>query len=254
MLCPEALTRLAAETLHHHAEQLAREQAVRGIDALAELDLHPILRQGFALAGLGVLAEWPYPSEPGGKIDTPTESPAALDRRRPLRRERLRCDVVLLPAPGKALTDPVAARTAAEEAARAAPLFQPLMVGDPGAFASGDPDTLLPQEAFWLEVKVVGQFTFTAGIPSPNRTYTAELLSGTGNDAAKLASDPMIRRGGAMVILFTADIETAEHDLGVLRKRFLERGPVTGTLTMQGFSIADHIGNRWCTVAMMPVG
>ncbi|MHC4990900.1 MAG: hypothetical protein ACYTGC_07955 [Planctomycetota bacterium] len=105
--------------LRAEADRLDTEQSVRGLDALDELSLHPLLAAGLGAAGYGVFAEQHYP--------TP-----ALRRRD---NEGERCDLVLTPA-GRGLHDP----------SREPTLFDP-------------PDAVAFDEAFWLEVKVVCQHT-----------------------------------------------------------------------------------------------
>ncbi|MFG0330912.1 MAG: hypothetical protein ACF8PN_13570 [Phycisphaerales bacterium] len=102
-----------------HAAAIELEQSVRGLDALLELELHPIIQRGFANAGYGVHPEQRYPR----------------DRVKSKRSEGERCDIVLT-RDGAELLDPDAEKT----------LFQ-----------AGDACPL--HEAFWLEVKTVFQFT-----------------------------------------------------------------------------------------------
>ena len=49
--------------LTHKAEQLDKEQAVRGLDSLEELDLHPIIAAALLEAGYGVHREQRYPAD-----------------------------------------------------------------------------------------------------------------------------------------------------------------------------------------------
>ena len=107
------------EGLRAEAARLDAEQAVRGIDALDELSLHPILARSLAAAGFGVHPEERFPA----------------DRVRLRRTEGERCDLVLTPPGRGALAAPERAPT----------LFDPA-------------DPLPLEEAFWLEVKSVSQF------------------------------------------------------------------------------------------------
>lgn len=244
MFCPQGIVQAAATALRHEAARLDLEQSVRGLDALLELQLHPVLARGLSAAGFGVRAEQPYPTwskTPGKGCET---GPA-----RPQRRDRLRCDLVLLPDPGAILHDPVAAELAARRAAETAPLFVQARStsGDVPAEATG------PEEAFWLEVKAVGQFTYSAGIPVPNQTYTSELLALAAADIPKLAGDPRIRHAGLLIVLFTRDQATAQHDLETFRRQCLQRGRSIGMPALTGFSLVDRIGNGWCAVAILPV-
>src|SRR5690606_6705856 len=98
---PIMLVDLAADALRNRSQELAAEQAVYGLDALSEVEFHPILAAAFRAAGLGVWPEQPYPGHPG---------------KRPKRVERERCDLVLTESPDAPLRDPVAHRNELEAA------------------------------------------------------------------------------------------------------------------------------------------
>ncbi len=99
-------------------EEIELEQAVRGLDAHRELELHPLLHAGLRAAGYGVHPEQRFPRE--------------REKRR--RSEGSRCDIVLTPA-GRPLFDAAAQL---------------------GLFAPADAVAL--RDALWLEVKSVAQF------------------------------------------------------------------------------------------------
>lgn len=141
------------------------------------------------------------------------------------RSEGLRCDVVLTP-PGKALRDQQVAGT----------LF------DDGSATD-------PQGAYWLEIKTVAQHQ-TDG---PFKRYSAELLSPVAKDVQKIWSDGVIQHGGLLIVLFTEDQATAEHDLAVWHERCLRKGFPVGPPSVRGLQITDRIGNAWCTAAVFGV-
>jgi hypothetical protein len=228
---PTILVDIAAEALRKRSEELAAEQAVEGLDALSEVQFHPLLAEAFKAVGMGVWPEQPYPGQPG---------------KRPKRAERERCDLVLTEDVGAPIGDPVARLIELDRAE--ATLFAPQ------AEAMSDERRLTPpEEAFWLEVKLVGQFCYSAGIPGANQTYTSELLTVAPSDLPKLARDQRIRHAGLLLIHFTADDEVAKHDLTALMHRCLDRALPVSMPSIARFSIDDRIGNQRCTLALIPV-
>lgn len=191
------------------AEAIEAEQAVVGIDMLDELELHPVVAQGLRGRGLGVYREERYPR----------------DRERRRRSHGERCDFVLTPD-GKALVRPD----------REATMFAP-------------PDAVPVHAAYWLEVKVVAQFT-TEGA---NRRYSAELVSPVQQDVKKLAKDPDICHCGQALVLFTADQLVAEHDLGVWAQKAHRRGLPVSVPYVRSLRIPDRVGNTLCTMALFPI-
>ena len=222
----EALSR----GLTDRAQALDAENAVAGLDSLPEIDLHPILENSLAAGGLGVFREVPYPGRP---------------RRRTAHRERERCDLVLTHNPQEPPADPVIELKEQDKAAGT--LFEPLV-----ADIAGAPATPIDR-CYWLEVKVVGQFTYTEGLPGPNQSYASELTRGPASDLAKLARDGRIVHAGVLLVLFTADESTAEHDLAVTVHRMLDHDLPIASPSVESFPINDRIGNTVCTAALLPL-
>lgn len=211
--------------------RLRDEQAVLGVDALDEVGLHPVLAGALMGAGLGVRREVVYPGE----------------HTAPVRRSaRARCDLVLLADRGRNLEDPASEQTALSAAegtlfGAIAHEIQPTRPGVPVG------------EAFWLEVKAVAQHAYVDGVPGPNRAYGDRLVRGVVCDLVKLAKDPSIWFGAAMIVLFTETQGVAEHDLGVLTNRCLDADlPVAG-LEIGGTPIDERVGNGWCGIGVLPV-
>ena len=196
--------------LRTEADRLDREQSVRGLDAVDELSMHPLLAGSLSAAGYGVFGEQHYPTV----------------GRRPRDNEGERCDLALTPG-GRDLNDP----------SREPTLFDP-------------PDAVAFDEAFWLEVKVVCQFT----PEGPNQRYASLLLSTVGEDVTKLSRNRGIRHAGLLIVLFAEDRSTAEHDLAQWLDRCLQRRLPVGSPSMRTFGITDRLGNGVCTVALYPVG
>lgn len=112
------LADVAAAALIEEDRRAAEEQSVRGVDHLAEVELHPVLAAAFGRAGFGVERERRYPAGRAARRET----------------EGDRCDLVL--APGGLAVAPTGDRGT---------LFTP-------AAAAGD------GMLFWLEVKLAAQF------------------------------------------------------------------------------------------------
>ena len=191
-----ALADALAAGLARAAEAVEIEQAVRGLDACRELELHPVLQAALREAGYGVFPEQRFPR----------------DRSQRKRSAGSRCDLVVTPD--------------------AAPL-----------------DDAALGDALWIEVKVVAQFQPLG----PNRSYARALQSPVWNDVKKLASDPAIAHGLVLLVLFTADAATADHDLEVWRSRAVARGLHLWPCVQRSLPIGDRLGNRLCTVALFPL-
>jgi len=191
------------------AAEVELEQAVRGLDARSELELHPLLHASLRAAGYGVHPEQRFPRERG--------------KRR--RSEGVRCDMVVTPG-GLALE--------AEETQLG--LFAPRQ-------------TVGLEQALWLEVKAVAQFKEQR----PNRAYAAALQRPVWKDVEKLAADPGIVHAAVLLILFTADAATAEHDLGVWAGRASLLGLPLWPRVQRSLAIGDRRGNKLCTLALFPI-
>lgn len=113
-----ALADALADGVTRASDEVEEAQDVRGLDAMSELALHPILQRALRDAGYGVHPECRYPA----------------DRRRQRRSEGSRCDLVLTPDHRPLVGDELQL----------------------GLFAPASPVALA--DALWLEVKVVAQF------------------------------------------------------------------------------------------------
>jgi hypothetical protein len=204
-----ALADTLAAGLIDAAGHIELEQAVRGLDARSELELHPVLHASLRAAGYGVHPEQRFPRERG--------------KRR--RSEGVRCDMVVTPD-GLALEP--------EESQLG--LFAPRQ-------------TIAITDALWIEVKAVAQFHEQR----PNRAYAAALQRPVWKDVEKLASDPQILHAAVLLILFTADAATAEHDLGVWAGRASLLGLPLWPREQRSLPIGDRLGNKLCTLALFPI-
>ncbi|MGH7131180.1 MAG: hypothetical protein ACREJO_04460 [Phycisphaerales bacterium] len=240
---------LCREALQQEEVRRIAEQAVYGLEALDEVDLHPILAACLTAAGFGVLREQLYPAEwrrkKGRRKDLPEDS------------ERQRCDLVLTPRLGQALADPLEHQRSAERdrAALRGTLFEQLTDAARTAPAAQNDSAIDPAECFWLEVKLVAQFAYAAGVPGPNRTYTSQLIRGISSDLRKLRDDPAITHGAALLVLLTVDRAVAEADIPTLVHRLVDHGTELRAPIIDGFRVPDRIGNGWCSLALLqPVG
>ncbi len=204
---------VCAATLRASAEALDAEHSPYGLDAQSEVELQDTLATGLRAHGWGVIREARYPAVAG----------------RPKRSEGERCDLVLTTQPD-------------------VPLLDPLMEGT--LFAGrGVPH----DEAMWLEVKLARQFAIVGGVAAPNSAYAAEVLTRATADVRKLSGEPGAGTRAAVLVMFTRDAPTAEHDTLAWAHRCLDQGWSIGAPERVGFSIVERIGNAWCEVVLMPV-
>jgi len=206
---------LMLDALACDSRRRVREQSHLGIDALDELSLHPLLRDGLAREWT-VLAEQRFPAH----------------ARKSKRSEGDRCDIVLVDqSRGDAhLSDPLTAGT---------------LFGGKG---------IEPEEAVWIEVKAVGQFAiFDDDYARPNPQYSSVLLQQVQRDVKKLSADERIRNSGVLVAHFCAGATIAENDLRAMTDKLFEKAPSISTPITGSFEIPDHIGNSLCTLALIPV-
>jgi len=209
----------------------AQEQAVYGLDSLEEIGLHPVLATGFEGTGFGVYRERVYP----GEVE-----------RRSKKSARERCDLVLVEDASTRLMDPVEELLALDGAGGT--LFAPVaesMVPDEGVVEVG--------EAYWLEVKCVGQYGVGRGTPGPNRLYASLLTGGPAKDVVKIAREPMINTGAVLVVLFAENEATAEHDLVRMWESMLGADLPVGELRMGSTRIQDRVGHSVAGVGLTPV-
>jgi hypothetical protein len=227
----DVITQALATGLAAAETELAAEQAVHGLDALAEIALHPILTRGLHEAGYAAFRETPYPGQP--EI-LPKES------------ERLRCDLVVTSGGTTGILDSV--RRGKELQRAEGTLFAEVaseMVTPPvGAVP--------PEEALWLEVKTIGQSTYVDGVAGPNRSYTSQFSTCLA-DIRKLASADAIEQAALAIVLFNAAPEIAQHDLTMCMHKCLDRRLPVVDLRTESFPIADRIGNAVCTVGLVVV-
>ena len=203
----------AADALREEAARRDEEQSPYGLDALDEVELHPLFAAAFEAHGWGALREQRYPGVSS----------------RPRRSEGDRCDVVLTHEPGERLLDPLMAGT---------------------LFASRGVD---PLDALWIEVKTAHQSALIGGVAGPDPGYASSLLTGAMRDVRKLGADDGIVHAALLLTMFTQDEHIARHDLGAWAHRCLDKGLSIRAPIVASFPIADRIGNGACLVAVIGV-
>lgn len=214
--------------LRERAEELDAEQAVRGLDALLETELHPFLADALAPLGATVLREQVYPAadlgEPG---------------KRPRRNSRQRCDLVLLEE-GDELRIADEIQELSERDRSLGTLFEAQSQSEPLA-----PQGTPPELALWIEVKSCAQFGYEGG---PRRGYASDMLAPL-DDAAKLAEDGRIEEGLILLIQFGADEELTRRDARAMLEEGMSRALPLSDEELVGAPITDRVGNAWMQVA-----
>jgi len=204
------------------------EGAVRGLDAMDEMEMQPLIADALIAGGLGVFREFPVPGPVG---------------RRAKRTERARCDFALTPAPELPPGDPMAKLI--EQDAAEKTLFA-------HAARSDEPPRTPVEDCYWLELKVVGQWIYVDGVPRANTAYASTLVWSIAQDLKKLEAEEMIRFGAVLLVLFTADEEVARHDMPIALHRALDRGVLFRAPITARLEIPDRVGNACCTLAWIP--
>jgi hypothetical protein len=129
------------------------------------------------------------------------------------------------------------------------PHNQPLIVEDSRGTLFDPQDAIPLDEAFWLEVKIVSQFTREG----PNANYSSEMLSTVRQDVTKLAKDENILRAGLLLVLFVSDDRIADHDLIIWQNKCLDRGLPIGAPSIRKLLITNRHGHGLCAIAVYPV-
>ncbi|MBC7772745.1 MAG: hypothetical protein H7210_09650 [Pyrinomonadaceae bacterium] len=252
-----------AEAVRGEDARLRLEQAVHGVDSYDEVALHPVFSASLAEAGFGVLRETPYPTTWKQKSWRADQGNGL-----PLPRQRERCDLVVLERTGMTLADSHAIEKNSRKvkAELAGTLFEQLLPVTPVKPASldalagecqawtarssnpGETAQAKPEEALWVEIKVLGQYEFADGVPVPNGAYASRLVRGVVSDLAKLATDVSISHSAVLLILFAADEEVARHDVFQAWHRCLDRDLPIASPMLRVVPISDRIGNTVCVL------
>lgn len=200
-----------ADILHtgftRFVNEIETEQAVRGIDSLDELPHHTLIHKILKESSFGLYLEQRYPAD---------------RKTRKKRSEGKRCDIVLTPD-GKPLEEPESLAT----------LFTPK-------------DAISLTDAFWLEIKIVNQFTDMGA----NQSYSSDLSQPLQNDIRKLTNDPDIKNAALLIVLYTENKLIAQHDLHIWEQRCIEKNVFINVPCLRFVEIGNRIGNAMCTLAL----
>ncbi len=213
MIALDHIADLFERALASAAHHADLEQSPLGVDALDELAIHPLLHAELRAASLAVHPEQRYPA----------------DRARTRRSEGERCDIVITDNPNDHLADPLSVGTLF--AHRGVPC----------------------EDALWLEVKVIGQFSVHDRVARANPQYSSRLLNEAMRDVRKLAADESITHAALALIVFNSDDPTARHDLEAWLDRALSKSLPISAPIVRRFPFTDRIGNSICTIAIFKV-
>lgn len=227
----QVLLATIGEWLRAYEASLAAENAVKGLDALEEVDLQVLIAQAIGSLGFGVTREFIYPSFILTKKG-----------KRPRKFERARCDFVLTPSPDFKPLDTV--RDEEDVECHAGTLFarEPRPV---------DTSRIDPSECYWLELKIVGQYLYVDGVPRSHGAYASTLVSSITEDLGKLTADDRILHGAVLLVHFAEDREIGKHDIPIALHRALDRGRLFRAPYTFTFELMDRIGNRVCTLTLI---
>lgn len=221
----------AADQIRSYEQLLIDDHAYAGIDALREIDLHPIVCEGLTQIFQVVLREECLPS-------------TAKDL--PGKNSRERVDFILLPDRKKSLFDPVSAHMEVHRASGT--LFESV-----ASLPKPTPSECDPKDAMWVEMKCIPQFRYIDGVPTPNTKYAQEIVNGPSEDVVKLASDPLIRHCAVLVVVFNELKEAGPHDLAMSVRTMIDRDLPVGMPELEQIAIEDRGGNGWCTLGLIPI-
>lgn len=227
----ESVLSTAISALARQSIALDQEQAVRGVDALKELQLHAVIEDAMIEESYGVSRETHYPSS-GDAYTKATH--------------RQRCDLVLLNDPTMRLIDP------AEELKQLSIAQGTLFAGCMETFP--DPaSTCRPEDAWWIEIKACSQYAYRDGIPVQNPSYAHELVTGLQTDLCKLSADPSIWHAGVLIVLFCENETVARHDLNQAASMCIDQDIPVKSPLIATESITDRGGNGCVSVGLFPV-
>lgn len=138
---------------------------------------------------------------------------------------RARCDIVLTPHGRPLKTD-----------LRPPGLFDPV-------------DTVPPDQALWLEMKVAVQFR-EGGHRHPG--YTTQWRTTIVEDLRKMESETLIHEAGLLLMVFNESDEILQKDLELFETHLAQQEVLAGFRRVRSIPIPARIGHRLCTVALWP--
>lgn len=110
-------------------------------------------------------------------------------------------------------------------------------------------DLCPPEEALWLELKVVHQRK-AGGARDPR--YAPQWRRHLVADVTKLSTEPRITAGAAVLVAFTEDAATLARDLDAFELELTRQDVVAGFRQVRTWPVQDRIGHTLGAVAAWP--
>jgi hypothetical protein len=109
-----------------------------------------------------------------------------------------------------------------------------------------------PEDAVWIELKVIRRFIAGRNAPGPNQAYGAE-MSRAIRDLHKLHKDSRIHRAALLLILFTESPEIANRDVRDAVILAMKEGLFPKEPRWESLPIPDRIGNANVHIVLLPI-
>jgi hypothetical protein len=103
---------------------------------------------------------------------------------------------------------------------------------------------------WWVELKTVAQFS-EAGV---NRRFRSVLQRAAVDDVVKLACDPQLPRRAVLLVLHTQSEQIGDEGVLAFAHRCADEGLPIEVPRVRHVALLDRLGNRDCSVALVPVG
>ncbi|HVT87385.1 MAG TPA: hypothetical protein VHD56_00915 [Tepidisphaeraceae bacterium] len=129
------------------------------------------------------------------------------------------------------------------------PLGKPLRLDRSPPTLFDSPNSVGPDGALWLEMKVAYQFR-EGGIAHTG--YGPQWRTRIVSDLSKMEAEPLIRDAGLLLIVFNESQSILEKDLELFETVLAQKEVLAGFRKVRSIPILDRIGHKVCTVALWP--